>query len=613
MHLAGIGDGPLKNGPSGAVEGDEEDFDVLKDLSDSGKTTEEVLQELMEKISTMSKPSSALRGFLKRISEEVTSDNSIEQSLNQSFPADNDENEGESNNNTVVDPKKVGLNDACKIVVEHESDTECNIHQSEVIAKDGDNGQTERRISSISAVSSLPTSPSATNYDSGFSELTKNLTYTRKENLASFTSDDTRKENMERRFKEAFAKCSTGFDSETSTDWSPCSTLSHTEKAFPPKSALKQSPFQRVSPRRRSTGATTSKPQSRMQPGNTHSCPNFDRSNLNPLQDSYNRYTRSEVEAIRKFLSLTSLYFGSNGNAKDVPNATYDELIKRGDIEIIHTIIQRQRDDLERQRRKQDDLYAHLGDLLLQLVSLKEEHLSSTQKQTKALVLLKKQLDIQKKEQSRAQETIKEQLKTLGEQFSSSLTLDLPPQGHLSQKDRQTPIPRSPTNKHTGQIIWKITGITRKVTRIHAGASDNVSVSEPFYSSSYGYKMAAWVYLNGRADFRGKGISVYVCPLCGEYDAILPWPVKPVYTFTLIDQNPDPELRRNHTKVRNVVEISKKGDTALSNKGGIPRPQHGRKSFIIGFDDFISQAELASSKYILDDTMFLKVEAQIIN
>ena len=280
----------------------------------------------MEKISTMSKPSSALRGFLKRISEEVTSDNSIEQSLNQSFPADDDENEGEGNNNTVVDPKKVGLNDACMIVVEHESNTECNIQQSEVIAKDADNCQTERRISSISAVSSFPTSPSATNYDSGFSELTKNLTYTRKENLASFASDDMRKENMERRFKEAFAKCSTGFDSETSTDWSPCSTLSHTEKAFPPKSALKQSPFQRVSPRRRSTGATTSKPQSRMQPGNTHSCPNFDRSNLNPLQDSYNRYTRSEVEAIRKFLSLTSLYFGSDGNAKDLPNSTYDEV-----------------------------------------------------------------------------------------------------------------------------------------------------------------------------------------------------------------------------------------------------------------------------------------------
>ena len=279
--------------------------------------------------------------------------------------------------------------------------------------------------------------------------------------------------------------------------------------------------------------------------------------------------------------------------------------MQRGDAEVIIDLLKLQRADLEKQRRKQDDLFNQLGDMLLQLVTLKEEHLVSTQKQTKALTLLKRQLDLQKKEQQRAQEAIKKQVNSLGERLS----LDLTEQArHYSTS---SPILSPVHEKHTGQIVWRITGITRKVTRIHAGSSDNITISEAFYSGPYGYKMAAWVYLNGRADFQGKGISVYVCPLCGEYDAILPWPIKPIYTFTLIDQHPDPSKKRNHVKVRNIVEVSKKGDTALAGRGGIPRPRQGNKSFIIGFDDFITQTELASSKYIVEDTMFLKVKAEI--
>ena len=282
--------------------------------------------------------------------------------------------------------------------------------------------------------------------------------------------------------------------------------------------------------------------------------------------------------------------------------------MQRGDTEHILDLLKLQRADLEKQQHKQEELYGQLGDMLLQLVALKEEHLLSTQKQTKALTLLKKQLDLQKKDQQRAQEAMKKQVNSLGERLSMDLTEQATSMPNMSPC---VSIPNSVHEKHTGQIIWRVTGITRKVTRIHAGSSDNVAISEPFYSGPYGYKMAAWVYLNGRADFQGRGISVYVCPLCGEYDAILPWPIKPIYTFALIDQNPDPNKKRDHVKVRNIVEISKKGDTALASKGGIPRPKQGGKSFIIGFDDFISQTELASSKYILEDTMFLKVTAEI--
>lgn len=267
----------------------------------------------MQKLSSTSKPSSAIRGLLKRISEEITSDVS----------GDLDHHEG-----AMLERKSPVKKPSCQIIVEHESGTEfenMNEHVHDKSNCDAGNIPSERRISSVSGMSSLPTSPSATNYDSGFSELTKGLSYTRKENLASFLPDESTKRKMERRLKEAFEKTKSGFDSETSTDWSPCSTLSNTDTAFKKTTGLKHSPFQRVTPRRRSTGMTNSKQSAfKLQPGNTNSCPNFDRGNS--LTDPAKGYTKAEVEAIRKFLSLTSLYFGCKGTMP-IQNDTYDEVI----------------------------------------------------------------------------------------------------------------------------------------------------------------------------------------------------------------------------------------------------------------------------------------------
>ena len=243
--------------------------------------------------------------------------------------------------------------------------------------------------------------------------------------------------------------------------------------------------------------------------------------------------------------------------------------------------------------------------------------MSSTSKQTKALTLLKKQLDMQKKEQLKAQEMIKDQMHSLEEHVKTEIDelhrkSDSGDIANLLSIETRRISESSTCGTGKGHIIWKVTGITRKLTRLHAGTSEGVSVSEAFYSGAYGYKMAVWLYLRGRGDFRGKGMSVYVCPLSGEYDAILPWPIRPVYTFTLVDQNPDGDKKQDHTKVRRIADTAKKGDTILSSsKGGIPRPQNGTKSLIIGFDDFISQAQLSRGSYIVDDTLFLKVEAEI--
>eukprot|EP00112_Aurelia_sp_Birch-Aquarium-sp1_P025853 Seg8839.2 transcript_id=Seg8839.2/GoldUCD/mRNA.D3Y31 product="hypothetical protein" protein_id=Seg8839.2/GoldUCD/D3Y31 len=284
----------------------------------------------MQKLSNTSKPSTAIRGLLKRISEEIASDNSGEVNASQTNMASADQNARVSGDGAT----SVGFSRDCTIVIEQEDRETCELPQENAHAHSNDketdarNSLTERRASSVSAHSSLPTSPNATNYDSGFSELTKTLTYARKESLTSFVPEEPTNANIERKLKEAFEKSKNGFDSETSTDWSPCSTLSNNDTAMKQmKSGLKQSPFQRVSPRRRSTGTSNSRPSSKIQSNNTNSCPNFQRgSNPSPLLDPAINYTKAEVEAIRKFLSLTSVYFSSKTTANEVSNSTYNEV-----------------------------------------------------------------------------------------------------------------------------------------------------------------------------------------------------------------------------------------------------------------------------------------------
>ena len=82
----------------------------------------------------------------------------------------------------------------------------------------------------------------------------------------------------------------------------------------------------------------------------------------------------------------------------------------------------------------------------------------------------------------------------------------------------------------------------------------------------------------------------------GEYDAILNWPFKRKVKFTLIDQQDDPDKRRN------VTMVIKKSD----NLDGYDRPKvenAGR-----GLCNFISHKTLYSRRYLVDDTLFIRFE-----
>ena len=161
-----------------------------------------------------------------------------------------------------------------------------------------------------------------------------------------------------------------------------------------------------------------------------------------------------------------------------------------------------------------------------------------------------------------------------------------------------------------GEHLWTIHNFNRRLQRIQSGKSDDPIRSEPFYTGLPGYKLCIWVYLNGRGKSLGRAMSVYGKVMLGEFDAILPWPIRPQFTFTLFEQNKKGLERRDIVRTRQVPEI-KREEYAV--RGGIPRPQAEERSIIVGFDDFVTHIELEDGGFLKDDDVFLKIEAEILH
>ena len=154
-----------------------------------------------------------------------------------------------------------------------------------------------------------------------------------------------------------------------------------------------------------------------------------------------------------------------------------------------------------------------------------------------------------------------------------------------------------------GEIVWRISNFTKRLQRVQTGRSEDPLTSEAFYTSAYGYKIAIWVYTNGRGKEEGRSLSVYGCVMSSEYDAVLRWPVKPKYTFMLLDQNEDVERRKDLVRTRKVHDF--KRDDARQK--GIQRPLRDERAIIVGFDDFLAHEELEAGNFLVDDCIFIRV------
>ena len=150
-------------------------------------------------------------------------------------------------------------------------------------------------------------------------------------------------------------------------------------------------------------------------------------------------------------------------------------------------------------------------------------------------------------------------------------------------------------SSYDGKLLWKITEFARK--RNEAVSGQQVSFYSPcFYTSRYGYKMCARIYLNGDGMGRGTHISVFFVVLRGQYDAILRWPFRQKVTFMLFDQD----------NVQHVIEAFRPDPNSPS----FQRPRR-ETNIASGCPMFCSLTELNNHAYVRDDTMFLKIIVDI--
>ena len=146
-------------------------------------------------------------------------------------------------------------------------------------------------------------------------------------------------------------------------------------------------------------------------------------------------------------------------------------------------------------------------------------------------------------------------------------------------------------SSYDGKLLWKITEFARK--RNEAVGGQQVSFFSPcFYTSRYGYKMCARIFLNGDGMGQGTHISVFFVVLRGQYDAILRWPFRQKVTFMLFDQD----------NVQHVIEAFRPDPNSPS----FQRPRR-ETNIASGCPMFCSLTELNNHAYVRDDTMFLKI------
>ena len=146
-------------------------------------------------------------------------------------------------------------------------------------------------------------------------------------------------------------------------------------------------------------------------------------------------------------------------------------------------------------------------------------------------------------------------------------------------------------SSYDGQLLWKISDYARR--RNHAVEGQQVSFYSPcFYTSRYGYKMCARLYLNGDGIGRGTHLSIFFVVMRGHYDAFLQWPFREKVTLMLLDQD----------NVNHVISAFRPNPKSSS----FQRPRR-ETNIAIGYPMFCSLVQFNNHAYVRDDTMFLKI------
>uniref|UniRef100_H2Z3T2 MATH domain-containing protein n=1 Tax=Ciona savignyi TaxID=51511 RepID=H2Z3T2_CIOSA len=149
-----------------------------------------------------------------------------------------------------------------------------------------------------------------------------------------------------------------------------------------------------------------------------------------------------------------------------------------------------------------------------------------------------------------------------------------------------------------GVLVWKIREFSCRKREAVSGRSISL-YSEPFYTSRYGYKMRAMVYLNGDGIGKGTHMSLYFIVMKGEYDALLPWPFNQKVTLKLLDQG---------AYLRHMYVTFQPDPTSPS----FQKPTSDM-NIASGFPLFVHHCVIEGSSYATDDTIFLRIDVDTLD
>ena len=149
--------------------------------------------------------------------------------------------------------------------------------------------------------------------------------------------------------------------------------------------------------------------------------------------------------------------------------------------------------------------------------------------------------------------------------------------------------------EETGVHTWKISDFG-KVLREAIRENETEIESDVFYDCNYKFYLS--LYPNGDGPESINHLSIYFHILKGEYDAMLNWPFSKKVTFTLIDQQQNPDAREN------IVDSFR---AHPKDKKCFRRPVEEVNTGY-GNPKFVSHNKLKKRRYVVDDTIFIQVK-----
>ena len=123
--------------------------------------------------------------------------------------------------------------------------------------------------------------------------------------------------------------------------------------------------------------------------------------------------------------------------------------------------------------------------------------------------------------------------------------------------------------------------------------------SQPFYTNRFGYKMCGRVYLNGDGMGKGTHLSLFFVLMRGEYDALLEWPFRQKVTLSLLDQSPARRDLSDTFRPDPTSSSFRRPSTEMNIASGCPM--------------FISHNDLQNSRFLKDDTLYMKIVVDTID